>query len=222
MDDVGFDAAQQTTKILFVADLACPWCRIALHTLEPLLARLGLALHWHPFLLNPNLPQDGVPRALYLERACGSSETARRVQARIQERGRALGLAFAFERIERQPNTTLAHALVLAAPYEHRFALARRLFAAFFEDGADLGDPRTLLSLAQASGMTIEAARGALEDEAWARVHSAHREAERIGIDGVPALVLPGVGMLAGAQPPEVFEGFLELAVLFAGRGGTR
>lgn len=215
MDGSRDAASQHNARVAFVADLVCPWCHIALHTLLPLLPRLGIELAWHPFLLDPGMTPAGIPRTIYLERRFGSLDAARAVQERIQRRGRELGLVFAFERIRRQPETSTAHALLLAAPAERRLGLARALFRAFFEEGADLGDVECLEELARASGCAPELARGARSADRLAAVRALHRRAVDAGIDGVPALLVPAVGVLAGAQPAEVFERFLELAVLF-------
>lgn len=210
-------ASQQSLCVTLVADLVCPWCRIALATLTPLAARLGFAVRWAPFLLNPGLPPQGVPRRLYLERKFGSLETARMVERRVARRGRELGLDFAFERIVRQPDTTAAHALLHEAERRGLLSLtASRLFTAFFEDGADLGDRAVLAGLGEGLGLDAAALHEALSADRLARVRAEHRRAVARGIDGVPALLLPGVGVLAGAQPAEVVETFLEIGLLDA------
>ncbi|MCS6779085.1 MAG: DsbA family protein [Geminicoccaceae bacterium] len=210
-------APQQSLAVTLVADLVCPWCRIALATLAPLADRLGVAIRWAPFLLNPGLPPQGVPRRLYLERKFGSLEAARLVERRILRRGRELGLDFAFDRIARQPDTTAAHALLHEA--ERRGLLvptAVRLFAAFFEEGQDLGDRAVLARLAAAFDLDAAGLAEALSADRLVRVRAEHRRAVARGIDGVPALLLPRVGVLAGAQPAEVVETFLEIGLLDA------
>lgn len=210
-------AAQHGLSVTLVADLVCPWCRIALATLTPLAARLGFTVRWAPFLLNPGLPPQGVPRRLYLERKFGSLEAARMVERRVARRGRELGLDFAFDRIARQPDTTAAHALLHEG--ERRGLLlptATRLFTAFFEDGEDLGDRAVLARVAADVGLGVAGLAEALCADRLARVRAEHRRALARGIDGVPALLLPRVGVLAGAQPAEVVETFLEIGLLDA------
>lgn len=211
-------APQQNLTVTFVADLVCPWSRIAFHALQAPLARLGCRLHWHPFLLNPGLPPQGVPRRLYLERKFGTLEAAAAALRRVARRGAAEGLRFAFERIARQPDTVPAHALLLEAEAVGRLApLATALFDAFFEAGRDLSDPALLAELAAEAGLGPEALRAAASPDRHAQVRAEHRRALAREIDGVPALAVPGVGILAGAQPAEVWEAFLELGRLAAG-----
>ena len=216
-DRSGHAAVQQRLPVTFVADLVCPWCRIAFHTLLPLAERLGCELHWHPFLLNPGLPPQGVPRRLYLERKFGSVDAAAAALRRVVRRGASEGLRFAFERILRQPDTVPAQALLLEAQAAGRLVpLATALFTAFFEEGGDLGDPALLAALAERAGLGPEARAAVASADRRAQVRAAHRRAVGRDIDGVPALLVPGVGVLAGAQPAEVFEGFLELGLLAA------
>lgn len=225
--DVGAPVAvQQRLAVTFVADLVCPWCRLALHTLLPVMDRLGYGLRWHPFLLNPGLPPEGVPRRLYLERKFGSLESAAAVLRRVARRGRQQGLEFDFARIVRQPDTVAAHALLLEAERAGRLvALALALFEGFFEQGADLSDRTLLAELARSVGLAPEAVQTALSPDRQAAVRAAHRRALAREIDGVPAFLVPGVGLLAGAQPEEALTAFLELglatAALDGGSGGA-
>lgn len=216
-------APQQGPVVTLVADLVCPWCRIALHTLRPILERLGCGLRWHPFLLNPGLPPQGVPWRLYLERKFGTIEAASLALRRVSRRGAAVGLSFAFERITRQPDTVPAQALLLEARAEGRLIpLATALFDAFFAEGRDLADPALLEALALEAGLGREAIRAAASADRRAQVRAAHRRALAREIDGVPTYLVPGVGLLAGAQPAEVLEAFLELGLLAAERAGTQ
>lgn len=223
MDTAEHAAPQQRLVVSFVADLVCPWCRIAFHTLLPLLDRLGCGLSWHPFLLNPGLPPQGVPRQLYLERKFGTAEAAAAMLRRVARRGQAQGLAFAFERIARQPDTVPAHALLLEAARAGRLVpLVLALFEGFFEGGRDLADRAVLTAAAAEAGLPAEMVAAAFSPDRHARVRAAHRRAVGRDIDGVPALLVPGAGLLAGAQPAEVFATFLEIGLLAQAPTGPR
>ncbi|BCX18314.1 MAG: hypothetical protein KatS3mg117_1996 [Geminicoccaceae bacterium] len=216
-DDPGHVASQQKLVVTLVADLVCPWCRIAFHTLLPLAERMGFTILWDPFLLNPGMPPQGVARRLYLERKFGSLEAAAAALRRVVRRAAAERLAFAFDRIARQPDTVPAQALLLEAQDAGRLVpFATAAFRAFFEEGGDLGDPELLAALAEEAGLGPEARAAAASADRRARVRAAHKRALGRDIDGVPALLVPGVGVLAGAQPAEVFEGFLEIGLLAA------
>ena len=44
-----------------VSDIVCPWCAVGYHRLKRAADNLGvdLAINWHPFELNPNMPSGG-------------------------------------------------------------------------------------------------------------------------------------------------------------------
>ena len=63
------------------------------------------------------------------------------------------GIAFAFDRIERQPNTVAAHSLIALAGNEPHGSevqdrVVEALFTAYFIDGADLTSNATLAAIA--------------------------------------------------------------------------
>jgi predicted DsbA family dithiol-disulfide isomerase len=191
-------------QVTLVADLVCPWCYLGFHRLQAVAAREPFRFVWHPFLLNPQLPTDGVPRSIYLERKFGAGY-AEDAQRRAARAAAAEGLDLRLDRIERQPSTVLAHALLLRAG-EHLPAAARALYEAFFRDGRDLGSATVLAEIGGRFGIGIDEIRSAA-----ARVRTAHDAACRAGIDGVPLLLFGDDHAIAGAQPPACLEALLHL-----------
>ena len=117
-------------------------------------------LVWRPFLLNPDMPRAGLPRADYVVRKFGGEERARRLYASIAEIGRAEGLQFRFDRIRRTPCSVDAHRLVrFASGYGRGAEVVEALFAAHFTDGRDIGDQAVLADVAVACGLDGLAAR---------------------------------------------------------------
>jgi predicted DsbA family dithiol-disulfide isomerase len=173
-------------------------------------------LIWRPFLLNPDLAPQGVPRQEYLVRKFGGEERARRLHGTIAELGRAEGLDFRFDRIRRVPHSLDAHRLVRWAG---RFGLADALvdavFEAYFMDGADIGDAAILAAIAGRLGLEAAAARRFLATVAEVEaVHADNLRAHRLGINGVPCFVVAGRHAIAGAQEPEVLERLLDVALV--------
>jgi predicted DsbA family dithiol-disulfide isomerase len=204
------DASEDLT-VDVVSDIVCPWCWIGKRRLEMALQRRDgsqVAVRWHPFQLNPDLPAEGTDRASYLERKFGGAEPARELYARVSAAGREVGIEFDFERIGRQPNTVDAHRLIAWA--QHRdpamaAALVERLFAAFFTEGANLGDHSELARLAGEAGCGASEAERLLASEAGRReVADADERARRLGISGVPLFIFNQRLAVSGAQPPEV------------------
>ncbi len=207
-----------------VHDLVCPWCYLGLRRLLRTLRRrpdLLTDISWRPFLLNPDMPRAGLPRADYVVRKFGGEERARRLYASITEIGRAEGLQFRFDRIRRTPSSVDAHRLVRwASAYGRGAEVVEALFAAHFTDGRDIGDTHVLTDVALACGLDGPAARGFLTgDTEIDAVHAENLRAHRLGINGVPCFVIGGRHAIAGAQEPEVIERLLDVAVVEAAEG---
>ena len=198
--------ASSLPVVRLVADLACPWCYVGLHRLLTLAPREPpFRLAWHPFLLNPHLPAGGVPRPLYLERKFGGAAQADAVYRRAAATAAAQGLELRLDRIRVQPDTRLAHAALLDAGARLP-ELVSALFAAFFRDGSDLGDPEVLAALGRRLGFDVPEPAAAA-----ARVGAMHEAACRAGIDGVPVFVFGEDHVSAGAQPSECLAALLRL-----------
>nr|WP_255574878.1 DsbA family oxidoreductase [Caldovatus aquaticus] len=205
-------------QIEVVFDLVCPWCFLGTRRLRRALrARPDILaeIQWRPFLLNPDIAREGVPRQDYLVRKFGGEERARRLHATIAELGRAEGVPFRFDRIRRVPQSLDAHRLVrLAAREGMADALVDALFVAYFAEGADIGDHDALAAIAAAVGLDPFAVRRHLASGAEAeQVHADNLRAHRLGINGVPCFVIGGRHAIAGAQEPEVLERLLDVAL---------
>jgi predicted DsbA family dithiol-disulfide isomerase len=159
-----------------------------------------------PFQLNPQLPQEGVPRKDYLEQKFGGPERAKEIYARVSSAGRAAGIEFDFERIQIQPNTLNAHRLIhIAGGLGKQDAMVEALFQAYFLEGADLTQIGTLKTLAQRADIDPQAVSDHLaSDEDQSMVQDLDREARRMGISGVPFFIFNRRYAVSGAQPPDV------------------
>ncbi|WP_187829982.1 DsbA family oxidoreductase [Siccirubricoccus phaeus] len=202
-----------------VFDLVCPWCFLGIRRLRRTLrARPDIAaeLVWRPFLLNPDLSPQGVPRQEYLVRKFGGEERARRLHGTIAELGRAEGVDFHFERIRRVPHSLDAHRLVRwAARYGAADPIVEAVFEAYFLHGLDIGETSVLAGIAQRQGLDGQAARRFLGTVAEVEaVHADNLRAHRLGINGVPCFVIAGRHAIAGAQEPEVLERLLDVALV--------
>ena len=208
--------------IEIVHDLVCPWCFLGLRRLGRAIRRrpdLLLDLVWRPFLLNPDMPRAGMPRADYVARKFGGEDRARRLYGSITELGRTEGISFRFDRIRRTPSSVDAHRLVRWAAAQGRAPeLVDALFAAHFTDGRDIGDPAVLAAAAVSCGLSGQSALAFLAgDRETDHVHAENLRAHRLGINGVPCFVVSGRHAIAGAQEPEVLDRILNVAATEAG-----
>jgi predicted DsbA family dithiol-disulfide isomerase len=202
-----------------VFDLVCPWCFLGIRRLRRMLRSrpdVAAELIWRPFLLNPDLAPQGVPRQEYLVRKFGGEERARRLHGTIAELGRAEGLDFRFDRIRRVPHSLDAHRLVRwAGRFGAADTMVDAVFEAYFMDGADIGDAAVLAAIAGRLGLEAPAARRFLATVAEVEaVHADNLRAHRLGINGVPCFVVAGRHAIAGAQEPEVLERLLDVALV--------
>lgn len=203
--------------IEIVSDIICPWCYIGQRRLERALKSDAIPvprLLWRAFQLNPDMPPDGVPRQAYLAAKFGGVFHASRIYDAIGEAGAAEGIRFAFDRIERTPNSLNAHRLKRLARRHHvEPTLTERLYRAYFEEGRDIGIQDILADIAAESGLDRAEALGYLaSDEDRTAVLAEDIGARRQGINGVPCVIIDGKYALSGAQEPEFFLPLFDLA----------
>ena len=202
--------------LAFVSDVACPWCAIGLAALDQALARLGgefeTKVRVEPFELNPDMGPEGAEVVPYLARKYGRTpEQVAQAQARIRERGAAVG--FAFGPRNHVWNTFDAHRILHWAGLEGRaLELKRALLRAYHAEGRNPGAKDVLVELAGAVGLDAARAKAILEgDEFTAEVRERERYWQQRGVSGVPLVVVNDTHAIEGAETPEGYERALRL-----------
>jgi predicted DsbA family dithiol-disulfide isomerase len=224
------------------SDIACPWCWIGERRLREALARLResrpevrVERRWRPFQLQPQLPRGGVEWATFAREKFGGEARMAAAFEHVAEAGAVDGLRYRFDRLAVAPNTTDAHRLVLWAQAhapragseaaraldgaddvegERALGMADALFQAYFAEGRNVSDREVLADVAVHRGLDGGAARAMLDSDAYeAEVRGAQREASRLGIRGVPFVVLDERLAISGAQPAELFDRALAAAL---------
>ena len=205
-------------QIEIYSDVVCPWCFIGKRRLEQALEAVGYGnrahIAWRPFQLNPTMPKSGMDRRTYLDEKFGGAEARRAIEDRIAKAGATDGIVFAFDRIERTPNTFDAHRLMWFAQQQGKQDdLAEALFLAYFSEGRDIGSRQTLVEIAAEVGLDrVEAWRFLSSDQGAEEVHAEEKTGHRLGIRGVPYFLLNGTYAISGAQPPDIFISALQEA----------
>ena len=190
--------------IEIASDVVCPWCFIGKRRLEKALAQLGgeleTRIEWLPFQLNPAMPAGGMAQADYRRAKFGSLERGRALDSRVAQEGAGEGIAFAFDRMQRTPNTQAAHRLIdLAQSQGGADRVVEALFHAYFEDALDIGDEQVLAEVARKHGIA-----GWPEGADTARVRENEERVRELGISGVPTFIFDRKTGISGAYPPEM------------------
>jgi predicted DsbA family dithiol-disulfide isomerase len=198
-------------QIEIYSDVVCPWCFVGKRRLERALKTAGYAqqahIAWRPFQLNPTMPKEGMDRRVYLDAKFGGAEARRAIEERVAKAGESDGLVFAFDRIERTPNTFDAHRLIWFAGRQGRQdEVAEALFHSYFTKGRGIGSLTSLAEIASDCGINREEVEQFLaSDRAVRDVQAEEAIGRRLGIRGVPYFVLNGSISISGAQSPDIF-----------------
>jgi len=213
-----------------ISDFVCPWCFLGRERLMRAVAEYReahpghrVSIHWLPYFLNADTPEDGEPYRPFLERKFGGARAVDALFERVRAAARPDGVEFAFEKIAVRVNTLRAHRLVYRAQArgmapERVQALVEALFRAYFQQGLDIGDVDTLAGIVAASGGRREEAVEYLAgDEDAAAVRRMAGELSRQGVEGVPFFILNRSLAVSGAQSVTAFGAALR-QVAGAGR----
>jgi len=201
-------------RIEVVSDVICPWCYIGRKRLEKALKILEKDVQpeivWLPFQLNPEMPREGIARADYRKAKFGSVERGRELDARVAAEGKGEGIGFAFDRMQRTPNTVAAHRLIaLAQKQGAGQRVVDALFKAYFEDAKDIGNEEVLKAVAIECG--VSGWPGDADEKEVAALEAAMRG---FGIQAVPTFIFDRKFGVSGAHPPEALASAIKEALV--------
>jgi len=170
-------------------------------------------VRWLPFQLNPDLPENGIPREDYVARKFGAR--GKGVNERVTLAGRQVGIPFDYGKMQVQPNTLNTHRLMhFAERAGKQSELAEELFRAHFTEGANLSDRATLAATAARAGLDRKAVADYLAgDEDREAIARAEAEARSAGIGGVPFFIFNRRIGVSGAQEPDALLEAMEQAL---------
>jgi predicted DsbA family dithiol-disulfide isomerase len=204
-------------QIDIVSDTVCPWCFIGKRRIERAMAMrpdVKFDVVWRPYRLDPNIPREGVDRRAYLKAKFGDTPRTSAMGDAIRSEGASEGIAFAFDKIAKSPNTLDSHRLIRwSASAGVQNAVVEHLFQAYFIEGKDIGDSAVLSAIAGKAGMDSELVAELLSDDA--DLESVEREAglaNEMGITGVPTFVFDSKFMVSGAREAELLVRIIDKA----------
>ncbi|PVH28787.1 DsbA family oxidoreductase [Pararhodobacter oceanensis] len=197
-----------STKLDIFSDPICPWCYIGKSRLEAALEARPehpFVIEWHPFMLNPSMPPEGMDRREYLEAKFGPPESVLKAYMPIQEAADADGLPLELSKISRTPATLDAHRLIHWAGLEGRQnAVVNALFRAYFTQGQDISEHMVLTEIAAKAGLDgAMVAQLLAGDNDKQDIRARDAEIRERGMQGVPGFIIGRKYVVSGAHPAE-------------------
>jgi len=205
-------------QIDIFSDTICPWCFLGKRRFDLALAQrpqYEARVFWRPFELYPDVPGEGVDRAVFIAARFPDAQQLAQVEQTLLRLGRTVGIEFRFDLIARVPNTRRSHLLIaLAARLGCQPEVNDRFMRAYFEEGRDLGDAEELVRLALEAGVPEQQARRTLVLRSGQDgVIAAERHAQVQGVTGVPTFIFDRRLVVSGAQEaPDLVRVFDEVA----------
>ncbi|MFE4828527.1 DsbA family oxidoreductase [Streptomyces sp. NPDC056672] len=201
-------SGRRRLRIEVWSDIVCPWCYLGKRRLDKALDRFGHAedveVVWRSFQLDPT-HRDGLREPVYetlARKTGGSPAQLRAMTGQLVALGAEEGLAYDFDRAV-SVNTFDAHRLGhLARRHSLGAQMHERLMRAHLVEGELVDDVETLVRLGTDVGVPADKVRQVLAGDAFAAdVREDIREAQALGVTGVPFFVLNRAYGVSGAQP---------------------
>lgn len=207
-------------QIDIVSDIACPWCAIGYARLERAMKQLApdyeFSVQWHAFELNPDHSGEGEPILPALARKYGrTEEEARATQNQMMTIAKDLGVNFEKLQERLTTNTFDGHRLLKWAGEQGRQTeMKKALFEAYFGRAEDVSNHDVLIRCVESLGLDPERAKALLESDEYADiVREDEATYQRAGVSAVPAFIVNGKYLIAGAQEPDTLvQAFEEIA----------
>jgi predicted DsbA family dithiol-disulfide isomerase len=199
-------------KIEIWSDVMCPFCYIGKRRLEEALkdfpGKDEVEIEWKSFQLDPEMvSQPGKNVYQYLaERKGISVAESEQMHGQVIAMAESAGLHYRFDKAV-IANSFDAHRLMQLAKTKGLGSEAEeRIFSAYFTEGVNVAEHAELVRLGTEIGLDAEEARAVLDSGAFsAEVAADIREAQQIGVRGVPFFVFDRKYAVSGAQPAEAF-----------------
>ncbi|WP_201002615.1 DsbA family oxidoreductase [Paenibacillus glycanilyticus] len=190
-------------------DTVCPWCRMGDASLRTALKELpegvNATVRYHAYQLNPGIRKEGEDyRKVMIGRLGGEAQFEARMK-QYNQTGARFGLNYNMDLVKLTPNTELSHQLIAITPEHLQSILILNLYTAYFEQGLDIGNVDTLAEIAQASGVAYDREdlkTRLVKGEGLDKVEEGQRDAQQLGIRGVPFYVINEKYALSGLQSP--------------------
>jgi len=196
-------------KIVMFSDYICPFCYVGFETMRKLKPEFDFQLEWRGFQIHPEWPAQGIPA----DRALGTIDPASRVALwkRISAMAEAVGFSMKPPAVLTDSRAALA-ATEFARESGRDEALEERIYRAYFNDGANIGDAQTVARLAAETGLDSGEVADAIKSPRYEmRLKNNSLAAHQRGVSGVPTFFI-GEFPLVGAQSLDAMRAILKRA----------
>ena len=164
-------------------------------------AEYKVDVEWRPYYLRPDTPPEGMdlPDYILKARASGADE-------RLQSMAKLHGMEF--KSPDRIYNTRIAHeATEYAREHDKELEFHRVVFRKVYAEGLDISQWDILRSAAEEVGLDADDMQAVVDGGKYtAEVAAQVRQAQEIGVTGVPTYVINDRYAIVGAQPIEAFK----------------
>lgn len=199
------------------SDVMCPFCYIGKRKFENALQQFEhkeeIEIVWKSFQLDPDLKTEANKsiNEYLAERKGLTLNEAKQLNDRVTKMAAEVGLHYDFDKAV-VANSFDAHRFVhLALKYGRGSLAEESLFRVYFTEGKNIADHKTLVQLGIESGIDESEVKATLESDALSNgVMNDIKEAQMLGINGVPFFVFNHKHGVSGAQQSETFLAALE------------
>ena len=175
--------ATQPFRVVVFADFVCPYSFLAVEQIDRIAREYDLQPLWRPHWLHPDTPPEGIPGAR-------SPERMERLRAWIKDMAPEHLPRIRIPQ-KRQYSFRAFEALEFACDHGVDFAYKTAVYDLMWTEGADIGEPETLVTAGERVGLDAAELKTALDDRAYAqRALDAVQQAHRIGITNTPTIFL--------------------------------
>jgi len=196
-------------EVDIISDVVCPWCVIGFGrlqlALEQLKYKVDANITWHPFELNPAMPQSGENLRDHLAAKYGTTlEGSIKARTMLTGLGKEIGFDFNYFDDMKMLNTHQCHQLLLWAKGSGKQSeLAMTLFELFFSKQGEFTQS-SLLAVVENVGLNVQQATEVLVNNSRSeQVIGLERQWQQQGIQAVPAFIFNRQEIVTGAQDVE-------------------
>ena len=201
------------------SDFACPFCYIGKKKLEKALNNFEhkdkVKIEFKSYELNPNAPLETNDKGYeaFAKLKGMPIDQVKQMFNQLTLTAQAYDLDYQMNEIV-MTSTRKAHRLAKWAKTKNKEAeLTEELFNAYFSEGLNIANNKTLLNLVEKVGLDVNEAKDVLNNNLFEdEVANQINEGKSLGVRGVPFFVFNRKFAISGAQPDEHFNEALKKA----------